>query len=44
MHKSYMMSYAEIGEELNLGRSTVQKNVERAKNKISCRTNVVQCG
>lgn len=43
MSKAYMMSYAEIGEELNLGRSTVQKYVERAKNKISCRANVVQC-
>ncbi|SFM28860.1 RNA polymerase sigma-70 factor, ECF subfamily [Gracilibacillus orientalis] len=43
MNKAYMMSYAEISEELKVGRSTVQKYVERAKNKISCRANVIQC-
>ncbi|GAB2558301.1 sigma-70 family RNA polymerase sigma factor [Gracilibacillus alcaliphilus] len=42
MNKAYMMSYAEISEELKIGRSTVQKYVERARSKISCRTDVVQ--
>jgi RNA polymerase sigma-70 factor (ECF subfamily) len=42
MHNAYLMTYAEISKELGIGRSTVQKYVERAKNKISCRTDVVQ--
>src|SRR5690625_1943464 len=36
MHSAYLMTYAEIAKELNIGRSTVQKYVERAKRKISC--------
>ena len=42
LHKVYFMTFAEIAEELKIGRSTVQKYVERAKNKISCRAGVVQ--
>ena len=42
-HTVYFMTYAQISEELKIGRSTVQKYVERAKNKISCRASVVQC-
>jgi RNA polymerase sigma-70 factor (ECF subfamily) len=42
MHSAYLMTYAEIAEELKIGRSTVQKYVERAKRKIACRTDVVQ--
>ncbi|MGY0692633.1 sigma-70 family RNA polymerase sigma factor [Virgibacillus sp. FSP13] len=42
LHKVYFMTYAQVSEELKIGRSTVQKYVERAKNKISCRASVVQ--
>ena len=34
LHMAYGMSYAEIGKELNIARSTVQQYVERAKQKI----------
>lgn len=40
LHTVYAQSFAEIAEELNIGRSTVQKHIERAKSKI-CRANVV---
>lgn len=43
LHEVYFMTYADIQKELKIGRSTVQKYVERAKNKISCRASVVQC-
>ncbi|MDY0395407.1 sigma-70 family RNA polymerase sigma factor [Virgibacillus halophilus] len=43
LHKVYFRTFAEIGKELKIGRSTVQKYVERAKEKISCRADVVQC-
>lgn len=43
LHKVYFLTFAQISEELEIGRSTVQKYVERAKNKISCRASVVQC-
>lgn len=42
MHNAYMMTYQEIALELGLGRSTVQKHIERAKQKLSCRADVVQ--
>ncbi|WP_185970980.1 sigma factor-like helix-turn-helix DNA-binding protein [Alkalicoccobacillus porphyridii] len=34
LHMSYGMSYAEIAAELKVGRTTVQKYVERAKKKV----------
>ncbi|MFS0674245.1 sigma-70 family RNA polymerase sigma factor [Ornithinibacillus sp. 179-J 7C1 HS] len=40
LHTVYALSYAEISNELNIGRSTVQKHIERAKDKI-CRADVV---
>ncbi|MGP4061495.1 sigma-70 family RNA polymerase sigma factor [Halobacillus sp. H74] len=43
LHKVYFLTFKQISEELKIGRSTVQKYVERAKNKISCRASVVQC-
>ncbi|WP_281659113.1 sigma factor-like helix-turn-helix DNA-binding protein [Halobacillus sp. Cin3] len=43
LHKVYFLTFAQISEELEIGRSSVQKYVERAKNKISCRASVVQC-
>ncbi|WP_196493802.1 sigma factor-like helix-turn-helix DNA-binding protein [Ornithinibacillus caprae] len=46
LHMAHGMSMREIGIELGMGKSTVQKYIERAKekieNKISCRTNVVR--
>lgn len=45
MHMAHGMTFAEISEELNLGRSTIQKYIERAKkkinNKILCRASAV---
>lgn len=43
LHTVYFLSFADISRELNVGKSTVQKYIERAKNKIFCRTNVVRC-
>ncbi|MEN2765817.1 sigma-70 family RNA polymerase sigma factor [Ornithinibacillus xuwenensis] len=43
LHTVYALSYSDISRELKIGRSTVQKHIERAKEKIFCRTNVVQC-
>ncbi|MGP4041911.1 sigma-70 family RNA polymerase sigma factor [Gracilibacillus sp. D59] len=34
LHKAYLFSYSEIAEELNIGKSTVQKYIERAKQKV----------
>lgn len=42
LHHAYMMSYSEIAAQLGVGRSTVQKYIERAKSKISCRADVMQ--
>ena len=42
LHMAEGWSLQEIADELNISKSTVQKYLERAKNKISCRTNVVQ--
>lgn len=45
LHQAEGLSYSEIQKELGIGRSTVQKYVERAKEKIRkklCRANVVQ--
>ena len=42
LHKVYLMSFYQVSQELKIGRSTVQKYVERAKEKISCRADVVQ--
>ncbi len=45
LHMAQGLSYSEIKKELGIGRSTVQKYIERAKEKINkklCRTNVVQ--
>lgn len=42
MHAAYQWSMQEIAEELNITKSSVQKYIERAKNKISCHTDVVQ--
>jgi positive control factor len=42
LHMAEGWSLQEIADELKLSKSTVQKYVERAKNKISCRTNVIR--
>jgi positive control factor len=45
LHMAQGLSYGDIKKELGIGRSTVQKYVERAKEKINkklCRANVVQ--
>jgi len=45
LHQANGLSYSEVQRELGIGRSTVQKYVERAKKKIKknlCRANVVQ--
>ena len=41
LHMAEGWSLQEIADELKISKSTVQKYVERAKNKISCRTNVI---
>ena len=41
MHFANGWSLQEIANELNISKSTVQKYLERSKNKISCRTNAV---
>lgn len=45
MHNAYMMSMSEISEELGIKKSTVQKYIERArekiKKKVSCHTAVI---
>lgn len=42
LHMAEGWSLQEIADELKISKSTVQKYVERAKNKISCRTNVIR--
>lgn len=42
MYMAQGWSLQEIADELNISKSSVQKYVERAKNKISCHTNVIR--
>lgn len=42
LHHAYMLTQYDIAKELGIGRTSVQKYLERAKKKITCRPNAVQ--
>lgn len=42
LHMAQGWSMQEIADELGVTKSSVQKYIERAKNKVSCHTNVIQ--
>lgn len=42
LHAALGWSFQSIADELKISKSSVQKYIERAKNKISCHTNVIR--